>query len=238
MHVPRSMKMKMFSISAVLISLSLPVIHLAQQEQYRIIEKHSFANEPIKITLVKTKKGVVKLGEKFSSVDDDWFKGLTIRVENSSNKHVNYISILIVIKRPQDQELAGQAPFGEALRYGVSPFQSQGSAPLKPAENIAPGGSIELALSDQSFEDNKAILKRFKFPDSVSHIELSVQEIGFEDGTVWSAGELWRRDSDNPDKLIPLSQPDKWFLISKTKCPQDPANIVSATNYEWPGKKD
>lgn len=200
--------------SGTLLSVFLPVVNHAYQKQDRIIEKSSFPNEPVKITLVKTKKGVTKLGEKFSEDDDDWFKGLIVRVENISNKPINYISVMLVILRPKEQEAAGLHPFGEPLGYGISPFHSQDS-PSKPVQAIAPGGSVELVLTDESFEENKNLLKRLGFSDSIKRIELSLQEVGFEDGTVWSGGELWKRDSDNPDKLIPLSQPNQWLLLSR-----------------------
>jgi len=71
---------------------------------------------------------------------------------------------------------------------------------LTPKNNYAPStrrysGNI---LNDKSYEPIKIHLKKLNYPESISHIELSIQEVGFEDGTVWSGGEFWRPDPNRP----------------------------------------
>jgi hypothetical protein len=168
--------------------------------QDRLIEMRPFSNAPVKIITVKTKAGEVKVGNKFKD-DDDWLKGLTFKVENVSNRPINYISAVVIFPKPgaQGEE---NIPYGEGIIYGVSPLDPPSSTPKEQVQFLPPGESIELSLNDKSYEASKIFLNRLKYPESINHIELSIQEVGFEDGTVWSGGEFWRRDPNKPGKAI------------------------------------
>lgn len=203
----RSALLLALSVIFVSSTLFLPTSGQVTGGQDRIIESQSFPNEPVKITGVKAKKGLLKAGEKFKDADD-WFKGLTLTIKNTSDKPVNYISALITFTRPQEQKDAGRIPFGEPLTYGVSPVDLKGSSGSYPAPSILPGESIELGLSEKDFAEFKSLLKRLDFPDAITRIEVSLQEVGFEEGLFWSGGEYWRRNPNNPDKFIPLSKRD------------------------------
>src|SRR2546429_2639055 len=104
-------KLKKFSPQIILITClavavlgMLPILGSPIQNQERIIERRSTSlspNEPVKITTVKTKKGKVEIGKKFLDADD-WFKELTIQVENTSGKKIIYIRIEISFERPEE----------------------------------------------------------------------------------------------------------------------------------------
>lgn len=175
-----------------------------QEEQERTIEKQSFSNEPVKITVVKTKKGVVNPGEKFKD-KTEWFKGLKVIVENVSDKPVTYIRVGILFSRPKGG--AQDYPYGEPLEYGVNPFSPEGSEKSNQARAIAPGKSIELVMPDVAYSYTKAILKELKFPESIKRIEIAVETVGFEDGTAWSGGQMWRRDQTAPRGWSPVEKP-------------------------------
>lgn len=174
-------------------------------EQDRLIEVPSFPTQPVRITSVKTRKGELKVGEKFKDTDG-WFKGLTIRIKNVSDKPVNYVSALVTFIRPKEQREEGRLPFGERLTYGISPVDLNGSATPGPAPSIPPGESIELGLPETDSEEYTAMLKRLAFPDAIKRIEISLQEVGFEDGVLWSGGRFWRRDPSNLNKYVPVSK--------------------------------
>jgi hypothetical protein len=175
------------------------------EEQDRIIEVPSFPNEPVKITGLKAKKGAVRAGEKFKD-SDDWFRGLTVKIKNSSNKPVNYVSVLVTFTRPKGQKEAGRLPFGEHLTYGVSPTDLKGSTASGSPPSIPPGESVELSLPEKYFDEYKILLQRLDFPDAIKRIEVSLQEVGFEGGLLWSGGEFWRQDPNNQNKYVPVSK--------------------------------
>lgn len=175
------------------------------EEYDRIIEAPSFSNEPVKISELRAKGRVVRAGEKFKD-SNDWFKGLAIKISNTSDKPVKYVSVLITFLRPKEQEESGQLPFGDRLTYGFSPIDPKVPAGSSPAPSIPPGESIEMVLSEKYFDEYVTVLKRLAFPDAIKRIEVTLQEVGFEDGLLWSGGELWRRDPNNHDKYVPVSK--------------------------------
>ncbi len=176
------------------------------EAQDRIIDKQAFASEPVKIRAIKTKRnGAIKeivAGKKFNDTDN-WLKGLTVQVENISGKNINFVSVLVVHARDKTEDSNG-APFGDFISYGVSPFQKP-SAPAQ-MQVIPPGGSVELILSESAYDENRLALKNLKYKKSVSKIDLSVEEVGFEDGTAWSKGQYWRPDPSNPGQWLPFEQ--------------------------------
>jgi hypothetical protein len=178
----------------------------AGQDGERVVDKQAFANEPVKIRAIKTRRnGAVKeitAGKKFNDTDD-WLKGLTVNVENISGKNINFVSVLIVHARDKTDEASSGAPFGDFISYGVSPFK-RSSAPAQ-VQVIPPGGSVELTLSERAYDENNIALKNLKYTKGVKRIELSVEEVGFEDGTAWSKGQFWRPDPSKPGQWLRLS---------------------------------
>jgi hypothetical protein len=69
----------------------LPSIAFAQGQD-RLIDKMSWPKEPIKILKLRTKGKAIELGKKFAE-EDDWLKGLTVTVENVSDKAIARIEI-------------------------------------------------------------------------------------------------------------------------------------------------
>ena len=193
-----------FLAATVSLTALLPVDSFAVQDQEKGIYYEPFRHDPVKITVPRTKKGAIEFNKKFDD-DADWFKGLALRVENISNKPINYINVMLLFERPAQEKAAGKLPFGESLIYGSSPFWSRGVTP--PAKAIPPGGSVILSLRDEDFDAVKDILKKDGYSEgSVNRIVASVQEVGFEDGTVRSGSELYRSDPDNPGRPIPVPQ--------------------------------
>lgn len=179
-----------------------------QQKEERVIEKRSDFSPPVKITLVKTKKGAVKFEEKFLD-DDEWLKGLTVRLANASGKTVTSINVEMTFSRPENQ--AQEPPAVWHLFYGFDPlwFKPEEAIPSPQVKPILPGDTMEITLSDKNFDDLKLFLKEAKYPASVKKIELRVIGIGFSDGTVWN-GRMYRRDPKAPGGWSPIeSEGDK-----------------------------
>lgn len=183
------------AVALLLTAASTPGI--APQEQDRMIEKQSFSNEPVKIIIVRTKKDMVKPGEKFKD-ETDWLKGLKITVENTSDKPVTYVRVGLSFPRPENHETSKEKPYGESLEYGVNPFASEGVEVFNQVQAIAPGKHIELTMPDESYAGTKALLKELKFPEHIKRVIILVETVGFEDGTAWNGGQFWRRDPASP----------------------------------------
>lgn len=186
-----------FAGTVALLSTGVATTGIAHQEQDRTIEKLSFPNEPVKITVVKTKKGAVKVGEKFKD-ETDWFKGLKIIVENTSGKPVTYVRVGLSFPRPENHETSKENPYGESLEYGIDPVTTEGVEVANLVQAIAPGKSIELMMPDEAYAGTKELLKELEFPENIKRVIVMVEAVGFEDGTAWNGGQFWRRDPASP----------------------------------------
>lgn len=227
-------------VLALLVGLSVAIMsalgRTTQEEHERTVERQSFGNEPVKIKAIRTKKNNVAkdiiVGKKFADADD-WLKGLTVNVENKSDKNINYVSVLIVYSRVENDEASSEAPLGDSLTYGASPFR-QSSAPAQ-VQAIPPGGSAELVLTERAYDENVLALKNLKYKKSVKRIELSVEEVGFEDGTAWSKGQYWKPDPDKPGHWIPLereaarSPPGSFFFARRRTAHRPALGVKPAT---------
>ena len=184
-------------LAAVLsVLLLLPQFKASSQHDPRrerlIDTKGSYTGCPIKIVGVETNKRKVILGKSFLD-DDDWMKGLTVRVANSSGKTLTHIGIKITFDRLPDEVEQRGASWD--LWYGVSPFHFKPDEDVPPplVPLIQPGEIQTLNLSDSEYGFLRAFLWDFKFPASIEKIHLTVYTIGFSDGTAWG-GQLYRRD--------------------------------------------
>lgn len=165
----------------------------------KIFEKGEDYNPPVKIRLVKSKIGVIETNEKIAA-NDDWLRGLTIRVLNDSNKPVTSVSIEIQFRRPANQakELDLVAP----IAYGQNPFAAPQEGYTLAPEPILPGQTKDITLSDEGYDSLRSMLDQLNYPASIKSVKVQVRAIGFSDGTVWNAGNFFRRDPSNPGQWI------------------------------------
>ena len=201
--------------SVLFFGMLAPRTGTAIQTQQRIV-RHPVGTipEPVRISRVRTKAGEFKRDKKFMA-DDDWYKGFVVSVTNTSGKNITHVDVSLRFLRPEDDETSDDPSFVEHLSYGPSPILPKSEIMKHPPKLIMPGETIELVLTDEAFESIKRILKRFKYPDSVKTIELMLVDVGFDDDTRWS-GQMFRRDPDNPDKWIPMDEPQGSNLKGST----------------------
>lgn len=188
------------------------------QEQERIVKKKPWHVEPVHVISAKTKKkGIVELGRPFTE-DDDWLDGFKITVLNGSDKVVTAVAISMIFPRePGDT----RNKFAYDLYFGFSPIRPEYSR-RDPKKVIKPGETAELTVRPQSYTSVKAALQRLGYPESIDRIELSVLEVGFEDGSVLLSGTLYIQDPNNPGdptKKIPAwtasSSDDAWLALDR-----------------------
>jgi hypothetical protein len=186
------------SIAAVVVTslLLLPPLtnsrRQATQRERTVDTEGSYPECPIEIIGVETARRKILLGKRFLD-DDDWVKGLTVRVKNSSGKPLTHIGVKITFDRPRSHEDQGAATWD--LWYGVSPFYYKRDEEIpSPIVPLVPHGRVELlSLSDYEYSSLRSFLTIQNFPNSIERIHLMVYTIGFADGTAWN-GEMYERD--------------------------------------------
>jgi hypothetical protein len=185
------------------------------QEGDTVLERGEDFHPPITITLTKSQAGELKPGKAFN-MGEDWFRGLTFSIRNDSEKPINYIGLIIRFPRPKEQ--GAELDFVEPLDYGESPIPYEdGRVLINTAEPILPDASVELKLTDKEYNEVKALLTELKYPRAIKKIRVTVQMLGFADGTLWIAGKRYVLDKDVPGKLIPLEKKRCTLKVRRSK---------------------
>jgi hypothetical protein len=173
----------------------VPELHgLAGQDKEREIKKMNWPKEPVKIGKLKAKGAIIALGEKFHA-EDDWLKGLTFSVKNTSEKTITYLEIELSF--PRDKSAQAEPDAHDRIMYGQYPaLPGETATPHPDQPPIRPGETVDVVLKD--YDGIRDFLNQTHYPVSIKRLEVSVGDVVFADGMKWSGGGLFRRDPDNP----------------------------------------
>ena len=222
-----------FLCVALLFVIILPVAVSAVQGQDRVVSKMWRKPAPLKLKVIKTRKGEFKLGQKI--VDgDDWFKGLSIVLENVSGKTITYVGVGLLF--PRDAVVLGKTPpLYHRLMYGHHPKAPEAALLNVPPLALKPGESITIALSDSDYSWITNNWRQLESNRSINDIRLHLYEIYFEDGAGWVVGTWYPNISDiqerRPDNESPGSSP-RFLSHGFRKYKTD--DLLSLFKINWP----
>jgi hypothetical protein len=171
--------------------------------------KKAFAppNEPVEFASLKVKEKAAGLGEKFEA-EGDWLRGVTLRIKNRGDRPIVWARLDVTFP-----ETTATGPVMlHQIFLGSRPDlpQTPGVAPLR----LMPKETLEVPLASE-YDQIKALIElRHASVELIHEVDLRLGEVLFEDGTLWSGGQLFKR---NPD----ASHPRKWLRLSDG--PQKPA---------------
>ena len=184
------------------------------QEQGRFVARKPWHIEPVQVVSAKTKKkGKIEIGKAFDE-DDDWLDGFTITVSNGSDKTVTALTIEMTFPREAGDK---RNKFAKAIYFGPSPIDPE-YIHRNPNKVIKPGETIDLEVGPQIYNSIRDTLRRLEYPNSINRVELTIREVGFEDGSVLLSGTLYVQDPNNP------GDPTKKIPADKAKTPPDRRN--------------
>jgi hypothetical protein len=181
----------------------LPVSVLAQQTQDRIVKYNSWRNEPVKISTVKVGGSPVEFAEKFQS-ENDWLRGLTFSVINTSDKDICYINIALDFPRATSKEPMTR----ERLLWSCKTNTDGSTKSSKKIKPLKPGESVDIVLSNEFYPETQEYLRRTNYPASINILEVSVDEVGFvgNKDVLWISGQMMRRDPNNSSRWLPMRE--------------------------------
>lgn len=165
---------------------------LQQPVQDRWIKHKRFQKEPVEILQLKSKSGLLNL-RSVNRLDDDWLRGLIITVKNKSDKRSAFVNVELHFTRTKETDKAISV-------FPVSYGKTTITAPA-PEMVISPGDKMDIHLSDEEYGKLTELLKATNYPASIKDVEVMLREVDFEDGTVWIAGDLYRRMKGQPQTL-------------------------------------
>jgi hypothetical protein len=181
----------------------------AGQETAKQVNKLSYRDEPIDIIEVKNRKGKIPLNEKFKDDSAHWLRGLTFTINNSSGKNITYLNL--VLSFPQNAELdPAQTPtYIFDLMFGVSPQAASYNDFRRrhPDKVLKQRERLALSLTDEQFEHIMKVLSSLGYPLNVEKLEIWISEVGFDDGTLWKGGKIFKTEAQ-PNQDGPSARSD------------------------------
>ena len=202
----------------------------ADRAYERLIEKRTnsaIRNEPVEITLAKTRKGAVEFNRAFKDQDNDWLKGFTLTAKNISQRPITFIDVTYSFERPKDQDNSNQPALINTLTFG-SIGKNANQAKLNPGE------STELVLDDATHDFLQQALGKAGYTTSVQRIRFYLSQVIFADGTMWSLGYWYQRDPANAENWIRIPEVGKKVGPGKNGAGKDRVAMRSHTRAAAP----
>jgi hypothetical protein len=154
-------------------------------------------DQPIEIIELTTNGKVTKLNKEVDA-SEEWLKGLSLKIRNTSDKPI--VSFYLTFILP-DTESSGNPPLALPIHYGASPPGAPRSGIGEPLE---PNSTIDISITDQMYAILKPKIESIMPLRNLNHLQVGLDLIIFDDDTAWSAGELMRRDPNNPRRWVPI----------------------------------
>jgi len=142
---------------------------------------------------------MAEFGKAFTEVDDDWLKGFSLNVTNTSNKDIIFIELTLTLFGKEEGVTPGRIPLGYPVFYGSPEGIFDGSTAARP---IRPNESVDVTLTDADHDTLKEVLLNNNYPIKFRHVDLRLDKVVFADGTVWYKSYYFYRDPNNPQRYI------------------------------------
>lgn len=166
------------------------------QSLQRTVDKLSWRSEPVRVQKVKANGANVELGKGFKG-EKDWLNGLTVSVQNVSNKAIARIELSLAFPRAEDAS-PDVSTYVVRLIYGLDPSDpgfASGSA-------LLPSGIADIKLPQANLPGIKEDLAKLQYPADVTRVRLTLSSVTFVDGSMWAGDEILYPDPKNPNQKI------------------------------------
>jgi hypothetical protein len=162
------------------------------QTEKKVISHSDWKTEPVKFVKVKAAGKAMGFKEEFDG-DDEWMRDLVVTLQNTSNRNIIYIRLLLQFPETKTEGPEGYM-MGSELEYGKYPrIPSNGNYD----QLLKPGEEVELALPD--YDELRSFLQSRSFY-KVNALHIHLDSVIYDDDTMWSGNALFRRDPNNPDE--------------------------------------
>lgn len=180
---------------------------LPMQHADKVLEIERYPNEPFELVDInvgaQSVKHMLKSKPPIPGSDwwrdvvtfkenNGWFRHFKIKLRNTSGKPIYGVVANFLFKSTKE----------EKMFYGMqlTRMRPLGLQPLQPNEEI------ELTVSDRVLDDTIQRIQQAGLEIDSLPVSISVDTARFSDTSMWSRGFLLERDSENPDKWIPIKR--------------------------------
>jgi hypothetical protein len=166
-----------------------------EKAEDKIVKHLSYPNQPVEISNLDVKGKAIRLNEKMGENGDDWLSNLSITVKNISDKTITCVEINLDF--PETKTTGNMMSF--PLKYGQNP---QARIVTGQSESLPPNQNVTIDLSGKLSADLKDFIEKRHPLNSLKKVAIHVNQVCFEDGTIWSSGSFFRPDPNSPSKYI------------------------------------
>ena len=190
--------------------LTLATIPCASQVRarrvYEFNPRFTYPNRPV--TIVGRQLGQIPF-EREAEIRSDktWLRDLRLTFKNTSSKTLMWLWVELMIDRQ------GNLPtqVGIPLEFGRITVPLDPNGKLIPHDELKPGDTVQLSLSDRKYEYWMKYLASFDAGD-FDHVSVQIRYANFNDGTGWAVGQETRQ---NPNDL------DEWIVATRDMRSED-----------------
>jgi hypothetical protein len=168
-----------------------------QSNKKTVIRPPTIVKEPVAIT-IKHHGQQIKPNEEFEG-GADWLKDVTLKLTNTSDKTITYLAIHLIFPETATAEKSSTGL--HQIELGVHPDVPSNRVPFI----LSPGDSTEVTLESEYADIMKLVEQRVPI-DKINKVTVRPQTALFDDGTMFFAGMLYRRDPNNPGRWITIQQ--------------------------------
>ncbi|MDQ3743219.1 MAG: hypothetical protein M3444_02440 [Acidobacteriota bacterium] len=138
---------------------------------------------------------------------DDWLRRFTLKLRNKTDKTILSATLNGSLAVGED----GEIPMGFELRFGQELDESAftGRPPRGVPGHLSPGETGGASWSEAEYAEMEKFLSLKHRVSDYRRMRISLQDVRFDDGTVWTINGLFRIDSLDPRKWTPVDKQPK-----------------------------
>ena len=195
----------MFLVGVAQIIYGSSLLEVRQSAQSsKAVVRYLSGNEPVKAVTFRIGAEEFAFGKEFEA-DQRWLEKLSINIQNSTGKAVTYIDVGLFFARSKEQEKLPPFHYSITLGNRLAALKQKESG-LHFASSIDRRSLLPVPLPAKEFDSIQSSLTRLNYLSTPYQIEVQIEEVGFEDGTLWSLGGWYKPDPNDPSKLIRIKR--------------------------------
>lgn len=168
-------------------------------QNLRKLVKSNWRGEPVQVNRVKVRGRAAEFGKAFTDAADDWLKGFSLKVTNTSNRDIVFIELSLTLFGKEEKLTPSRVPVGYPVFYGSPEGIFDNSTAAHP---IRPNESVDVTLTDEEHDKLKEILLSNNYPTAFRHVDVRLDKVVFADGLIWYKSYYFYRDPSNPNRFI------------------------------------
>lgn len=173
----------------------------AQQSRQRVINQvplESGLQSPVEVVSVRVRGEAVEPGRPFAA-GDDWLAGFVLRVKNVSERPISAVDVALRFPTPAGHKSRHVSLLG-LLKYGCRPGYGCHPDAAGSTGEIMPGETRDVEFSEAAHKRLEASLAQLGVPTPVEAAEYEIDSVFFDADTLWSRGNVLKRDPAEPNK--------------------------------------